>query len=249
MAGGWTRDGAVRTADRRYGEGRDPSRPRLTPQGESAEECDDCGEPIPKKRREALPGVRTCIACQSERDKAWSTRPSTAAAARIASCARRVSVIMADAPNTANARGPRADSQTRRIIGDAPPACPAASRSSISSRRPTSRRQARDRARVRPFGPDKIELKALLKDMADEGLIDIAPAAPSTSRAACPRSPCCASVGRRQRQRLRGARAMACRDAAAAAARDRARPRGALGIGDRVLARTEERGRAGSPIR
>jgi hypothetical protein len=28
------------------------------------------GEPIPKKRREALPGVRTCVACQSERDKA-----------------------------------------------------------------------------------------------------------------------------------------------------------------------------------
>ena len=42
----------------------------LTPQGESAEECDDCGEPIPKKRRDALPGVRTCVACQSERDKA-----------------------------------------------------------------------------------------------------------------------------------------------------------------------------------
>ena len=40
------------------------------PSGESAEECDDCGEPIPKRRRDALPGVRTCIACQSERDKA-----------------------------------------------------------------------------------------------------------------------------------------------------------------------------------
>ena len=42
----------------------------LTPSGESAVECDDCGAPIPKKRREVLPGVRTCIACQSERDKA-----------------------------------------------------------------------------------------------------------------------------------------------------------------------------------
>jgi phage/conjugal plasmid C-4 type zinc finger TraR family protein len=41
----------------------------LTPQGESAEECDDCGEAIPQRRREALPGVRTCVACQSERDK------------------------------------------------------------------------------------------------------------------------------------------------------------------------------------
>ena len=59
-----------RTADRGYGEGRDPSRPGAHAPGESAEECDDCGEPIPRKRREALPGVRTCIACQSERDKA-----------------------------------------------------------------------------------------------------------------------------------------------------------------------------------
>jgi phage/conjugal plasmid C-4 type zinc finger TraR family protein len=39
-----------------------------TPHGESATHCDDCGEPIPKKRREALPGVRRCVACQGERD-------------------------------------------------------------------------------------------------------------------------------------------------------------------------------------
>ena len=36
-------------------------------------------------------------------------------------------------------------------------------------------------------GNDKIGLKALLKDMADEGLIDYRPAAPSTRRAVCPR--------------------------------------------------------------
>jgi phage/conjugal plasmid C-4 type zinc finger TraR family protein len=40
------------------------------PHGESAEKCDDCGEPIPAKRRAALPGVRTCVNCQAERDKA-----------------------------------------------------------------------------------------------------------------------------------------------------------------------------------
>jgi phage/conjugal plasmid C-4 type zinc finger TraR family protein len=40
------------------------------PAGESADDCDDCGEPIPVKRRAALPGVRTCVACQSERDRA-----------------------------------------------------------------------------------------------------------------------------------------------------------------------------------
>jgi RNA polymerase-binding transcription factor DksA len=38
--------------------------------GESADECDDCGEPIPAKRKAAIPGVRTCVACQSERDGA-----------------------------------------------------------------------------------------------------------------------------------------------------------------------------------
>ena len=69
MAGGWTRDGAVQ-------EQIDDSvtdavlRARaLMPHGETAEECDECGEPIPKKRRAALPGVRTCVACQSVRDR------------------------------------------------------------------------------------------------------------------------------------------------------------------------------------
>jgi phage/conjugal plasmid C-4 type zinc finger TraR family protein len=65
MAGGWTKDGAVQ--EQIDDTVKDAV---LTPQGESAEECDDCGEPIPKRRREALPGVRTCVACQSERDKA-----------------------------------------------------------------------------------------------------------------------------------------------------------------------------------
>lgn len=32
----------------------------------SAEECEapDCGEPIPERRRRAVPGVRLCIECQ-----------------------------------------------------------------------------------------------------------------------------------------------------------------------------------------
>ena len=70
MAGGWTRDGAVQEQiDDTVKDAVLRARAQ-SPSGESAEECDDCGEPIPKKRREALPGVRTCIACQSERDKA-----------------------------------------------------------------------------------------------------------------------------------------------------------------------------------
>lgn len=30
---------------------------------DSARVC-DCGEPIPEQRREAIPGVQTCVACQ-----------------------------------------------------------------------------------------------------------------------------------------------------------------------------------------
>src|SRR6185295_13468252 len=70
MAGGWTRDGAVQQQIEDTVKDAILRARALTPEGESAEDCDDCGEPIPRKRREALPGVRTCIACQSERDKA-----------------------------------------------------------------------------------------------------------------------------------------------------------------------------------
>ena len=31
---------------------------------DSAEECQMCGEPIPELRRQAVPGVTTCIECQ-----------------------------------------------------------------------------------------------------------------------------------------------------------------------------------------
>ena len=37
--------------------------------GEGSTECDDCGGIIPAKRRAALPGVRTCVSCQSIRDQ------------------------------------------------------------------------------------------------------------------------------------------------------------------------------------
>ncbi len=69
MAGGWTRDGAVQDQiDDSVTDAVLRAR-ALMPHGDSAEECDECGEPIPKKRRDAVPGVRTCVACQSQRDK------------------------------------------------------------------------------------------------------------------------------------------------------------------------------------
>ena len=36
---------------------------------ESARVCEDCGEKIPEARRRAVPGVRTCIRCQEERER------------------------------------------------------------------------------------------------------------------------------------------------------------------------------------
>ena len=69
MAGGWTRDGAVQDQiDDTIKDAVEAARARLQP-GDGAAECDDCGEPIPQRRREALPGTRTCVACQSIRDQ------------------------------------------------------------------------------------------------------------------------------------------------------------------------------------
>ncbi|MFM5894165.1 MAG: DksA/TraR family C4-type zinc finger protein [Novosphingobium sp.] len=72
MAGGWAPDGAVeQQIEDSVNDALAAARARL-PSGEGLEECEDCGSTIPPKRREALPGVRTCVACQSVRDK----RPS-----------------------------------------------------------------------------------------------------------------------------------------------------------------------------
>lgn len=68
MAGGWARDGAVQDQiDDTVADAVKSARARL-PTGEGAGHCEDCGEPIPERRRRALPGTRTCVACQSARD-------------------------------------------------------------------------------------------------------------------------------------------------------------------------------------
>ncbi len=36
------------------------------PSAPSAAECRECGEPIPQRRREAMPGVQLCLDCQRE---------------------------------------------------------------------------------------------------------------------------------------------------------------------------------------
>ncbi|HEV7436629.1 MAG TPA: TraR/DksA C4-type zinc finger protein [Pseudorhizobium sp.] len=55
------------------------------PSGKSAEYCDDCGEDIPLRRRQALPSGRTCDACQSKRDATARSVDINAEAARIVS--------------------------------------------------------------------------------------------------------------------------------------------------------------------
>jgi len=69
MAGGWAKDGAVQEQiDASVQDAVELARSRL-PRGESLEYCEECGAEIPQARREAIPGVRLCVACQSELDR------------------------------------------------------------------------------------------------------------------------------------------------------------------------------------
>jgi len=69
MAGGWAPDGAVQDQiDDTIKDAVSSARANI-PVGEAATHCEECGEPIPQARREALPGARTCVACQSGRDQ------------------------------------------------------------------------------------------------------------------------------------------------------------------------------------
>lgn len=74
MAGGWTRDEAVNDqidASTQEAIARMRQRNARKAAGDSAEFCEECDEPIPEARRQAIPGVRRCVSCQSGRDKAW----------------------------------------------------------------------------------------------------------------------------------------------------------------------------------
>lgn len=69
MAGGFAKDGAVQdqidaTVDDAVKHARDQ-----LPRGESLTHCEECEAPIPEARREAVPGVRLCVGCQSEIDE------------------------------------------------------------------------------------------------------------------------------------------------------------------------------------
>lgn len=68
MASGWAPDGAVQSQiDDTVADAVMTARARM-PVGESETHCAECGEQIPEGRRRAVPGVRTCVECQSARD-------------------------------------------------------------------------------------------------------------------------------------------------------------------------------------
>ncbi len=68
MATGWAREGAVLDQiEDTVTDGVLTARARL-PAGQGTTHCIDCGEQIPEGRRRALPGARTCVNCQSDRD-------------------------------------------------------------------------------------------------------------------------------------------------------------------------------------
>jgi phage/conjugal plasmid C-4 type zinc finger TraR family protein len=69
MAGGFAKDGAVQDQiDATIEDAIKRARQQI-PRGASLENCEECDAAIPLARREAVPGVRLCIKCQSARDK------------------------------------------------------------------------------------------------------------------------------------------------------------------------------------
>lgn len=71
MAGGWTRDGGVQDQiDANIEDAVKRARNHLAINaGESSSSCEECGSEIPRERRNAIPGVRFCVECQSAFEK------------------------------------------------------------------------------------------------------------------------------------------------------------------------------------
>jgi len=73
MASGWAKDGAVQEQIDASVEDAIKRARSAMPQGESLTHCEQCEAEIPVARRQAVSGVRFCVACQSERDNAQSS--------------------------------------------------------------------------------------------------------------------------------------------------------------------------------
>ena len=69
MASGWAPDGAVQDQiDHTIEDEVKRARARLA-SGHGQMHCTECDEEIPEARRRAVPGVRTCVACQDGLDR------------------------------------------------------------------------------------------------------------------------------------------------------------------------------------
>ena len=68
MATGWAGDGAVQDQiDATIKDAIARARSRA-PRGPGLSQCEECDAPIPLARREAVPGVRLCVACQQAQE-------------------------------------------------------------------------------------------------------------------------------------------------------------------------------------
>mgnify|MGYP001549921187 CR=1 FL=1 len=68
MATGWAGEGAVNEQiEATVKDAVERARSQL-PQGPGLTHCAECGEPIAAARRQALPSVRLCLACQQAAD-------------------------------------------------------------------------------------------------------------------------------------------------------------------------------------
>jgi len=69
MATGWAGDGAVQDQiDATVKDGICRAQSRLA-QGPGLSHCAECGNAIPEARRNAIAGVRLCLACQEAQDR------------------------------------------------------------------------------------------------------------------------------------------------------------------------------------
>ena len=69
MATGWAGDNAVQDQiDATIKDAIKRARSNV-PKGPSLRRCEECDAAIPEARRKAVPGVRLCVACQTEHDK------------------------------------------------------------------------------------------------------------------------------------------------------------------------------------
>jgi phage/conjugal plasmid C-4 type zinc finger TraR family protein len=68
MANGWGCDGGVQKQIHDSIEDAIKRARAQLPSGASLSHCEECGKEIPEGRRQAMPGVRLCVACQSEED-------------------------------------------------------------------------------------------------------------------------------------------------------------------------------------